>query len=151
VVLEGDQTGQELLEEALRVIDPEVTGLDLHFQRFDLSLENRRATQNQCVYEAASTMRQHGLGLKAATITPPGKSDVGSPNRILREEIGAEVILRTGRRIPGVRPIAGVYSPISVVRMAVEDAYGAKEWREGDEGSLEEVAFRTAKITRGVC
>jgi isocitrate dehydrogenase (NAD+) len=82
---------------------------------------------------------------------PPGKGDVGGPNRILREEIGAEVILRTGRRIPGVRPIAGVYSPISVVRMAVDDAYGAKEWREGDDGSLEEVAFRTAKITRRVC
>jgi isocitrate dehydrogenase (NAD+) len=58
---------------------------------------------------------------------PPGKGDVGGPNRILREEIGAEVILRTGRRIPGVRPIAGVYTPISVVRMAVDDAYGAKE------------------------
>jgi isocitrate dehydrogenase (NAD+) len=29
VVLEGDQTGQELLEEALRVIDPEVTGLEI--------------------------------------------------------------------------------------------------------------------------
>ena len=131
VVLEGDQTGQELLEEALRVIDPAVTGLDLEFVRFDLSLENRRATENKIVYESAAAMREQGLGLKAATITPPGKGDIGSPNRILREEIGAEVILRTGRRIPGVRPIAGVYSPISVVRMAVEGAYGAKEWREG--------------------
>jgi isocitrate dehydrogenase (NAD+) len=151
VILEGDQTGQELLEEAMKVIDPGVTGLALNFERFDLSLESRRATQNSCVFEAAAAMREHGLGLKAATITPPGKGDVGSPNRFLREEIGAEVILRTGRRIPGVRPIAGVYSPISVVRMAVEDAYGAKDWREGVEGSLDEVAFRTAKITRRVC
>jgi isocitrate dehydrogenase (NAD+) len=150
-VLEGDQTGQELLEEALRVIDPDTTGLNLDFERFDLSLENRRSTQNQCVYEAAEAMKKHGLGLKAATITPSGQADVGSPNRILREEIGAEVILRTGRRIPGVRPIAGVYSPISVVRMAVEDAYGAEEWREGEEGSLNEVAYRTSRITRKVC
>lgn len=151
VVLEGDQTGQELLEEVLRVIDPAVVELDITFQRFDLSLENRRLTNNQVVYEAAIAMREKGLGLKAATITPTAKGDVGSPNQILREEIGAEVILRTGRRIPGVRPIAGVYAPISVVRMAVEDAYGAKEWREGKEGHPEQVAFRTEKITRRVC
>jgi isocitrate dehydrogenase len=108
VILEGDQTGQELLVEALRVLDPAVTKLDINFQYFDLSLENRRATNNQVVLDAAKAMRQHGLGLKAATITPSGKDDVGSPNRILREEIHAEVILRTGRRIPGVRPIGGV-------------------------------------------
>ena len=46
VVLEGDETGQELLEEALRVLAPDVIGLELEFPRFDLSLENRRATQN---------------------------------------------------------------------------------------------------------
>ena len=45
VVMEGDQTGQELLEEALRVIDPAVTGLPSRFERYDLSLENRRAHQ----------------------------------------------------------------------------------------------------------
>jgi isocitrate/isopropylmalate dehydrogenase len=151
VVLEGDQTGQELLVEALRVLDPAVTKLDLNFQHFDLSLENRRATNNQVVLDAAKAMRQHGLGLKAATITPSGTDDVGSPNRILREEIHAEVILRTGRRIPGVRPIGGVYAPISVVRMAIEDAYGAKEWREGEAGDHLEVAYRTEKITRRVC
>jgi len=151
VILEGDQTGQELLEQALRVIDPAVTGLDLTFIRYDLSLGNRRATNNQVVFEAAAAMREHGLGLKAATITPETSGDVGSPNRILREKIDAQVILRTGRRIPGVRPIAGVYAPISVVRMAVEDAYGAKEWRVGQDGSLDEVAYRTEKITRSVC
>ena len=44
VVLEGDQTGQELLEEALRVLSPDVTGLEIDLPRFDLSLERRRAT-----------------------------------------------------------------------------------------------------------
>src|SRR5205085_4922496 len=104
-VLEGDETGQELLEEALRVLDPEVTGLGLELPRFDLSLESRRATQNRVVYEAAAAIREAGLGLKAATITPEGRDDVGSPNRILREEIGGKVIVRTGRRIPGVVPL----------------------------------------------
>jgi len=97
VVLEGDDTGQELLEESLRVLALEVTGLELDFLRFDLSLESRRKTQNAVVYEAARAIREHGLGLKAATITPEGRDDVGSPNRILREEIGGRVIVRTGR------------------------------------------------------
>jgi isocitrate/isopropylmalate dehydrogenase len=149
VVLDGDETGQELLEESLRVLSPEVTGVELDFPRFDLSLENRRATQNAVVYEAAEALTGAGLGLKAATITPEGADDVGSPNRILREEVGGRVIVRTGRRIPGVAPLGGVHAPISVVRMAVGDAYGAKEWREGDgEG---EVAFRTERIERSVC
>jgi isocitrate dehydrogenase (NAD+) len=149
VVLEGDETGQELLEEALRVLAPDVIGLELSFPRFDLSLENRRRTENQVVYEAARAIREHGLGMKAATITPEGRDDVGSPNRILREEIGGQVIVRTGRRIPGVVPVGGVFAPISVVRMAVGDAYGAKEWREG-EGE-DEVAFRTERIERRIC
>src|SRR5437879_3063025 len=149
VVLEGDETGQELLEEALRVLAPEVTGVELEFPRFDLSLESRRATKNGIVHEAAAAVREAGLGLKAATITPEQGGDVGSPNRILREEIGGSVIVRTGRRIPGVVPLGGVHSPISVVRMAVGDAYGAKEWREG-EGDAE-VAFRTERIERRIC
>jgi isocitrate/isopropylmalate dehydrogenase len=151
VVLDGDQTGQELLEEALRVLDPANTRYEVEFIHYDLSLENRRATNNQVVYEAGKAIREKRVALKAATITPEQKGDVGSPNRILREEMDAEVILRTGRRIPGVRPIAGVYSPISVVRMARDDAYGAKEWREGEDNALDEIAFRTEKITRRVC
>jgi isocitrate dehydrogenase (NAD+) len=149
VVLEGDQTGQELLEEALRVLHPDVIGTDVELLRFDLSLESRRATRNGIVHEAAAAVREHGLGLKAATVTPEGRGDVGSPNRILREDIGGKVIVRTGRRIPGVVPIGGVYAPISIVRMAVGDAYGAKEWREG-EGD-DEVAFRTERIERRIC
>jgi isocitrate/isopropylmalate dehydrogenase len=149
VVLEGDQTGQELLEEALRVLAPDVIELELDFIRCDLSLENRRVTENGVVYEAAAAIREHGLGLKAATVTPEERGDVGSPNRILREEIGGKVIVRTGRRIPGVAPLGGVHAPISIVRMAVGDAYGATEWREG-EGD-DEVAFRTERIERRIC
>jgi isocitrate dehydrogenase (NAD+) len=148
-VLEGDQTGQELLEEAVRTLQPDVIGVELGFVRFDLSLEGRRATQNGVVHDAAAAVREQGLGLKAATVTPEGAGDVGSPNRILREEIGGKVIVRTGRRIPGVVPLGGVHAPISVVRMAVGDAYGAKEWREG-EGD-DEVAFRTERIERRIC
>jgi isocitrate/isopropylmalate dehydrogenase len=145
-VLHGDQTGEELLREALRLLEPDVLGLKIEKQDFDLSLEERRKTRNQVVLTAAEALRKLGFGIKAATITPEGAGDVGSPNAILRKQIDGKVIVRTGRRIPGVRPLAGVHSPISVIRMAVDDAYGAKEWREGH--GLDEWAFRTEKISR---
>lgn len=148
-VLAGDQTGQELLAEALRVIQPDVIGTELHLQHFDLSLTNRRATDNQVVRDAAAAMVACGHGLKAATITPEAADDVGSPNALLRSLIGGKVILRTGRRIPGVTPVGGMHAPMSVVRMAVDDAYGAREWREGSGD--DEVAFRTEHISRSTC
>jgi isocitrate dehydrogenase (NAD+) len=151
VVLDGDETGQELLEQALRVLSPDVLALELEIEGFDLSLENRRRTSNAVVRDAARAICDAGFGLKAATVTPEGVDDVGSPNRILREQVGGTVIIRTARRIPGVAPVGGVHFPISVVRMAVGDAYGAHQWREGPAGEIEEVALRTERITRGVC
>jgi isocitrate dehydrogenase (NAD+) len=148
-VLEGDQTGQELLEQALRVVEPNVVGLEVELERFDLSLENRRRTNNGVCTEAAEAMAEAGFGIKAATITPEGKDDVGSPNRLIREAIDGKVIVRTGRRIPGVSPVAGIHHPISVVRMAVEDAYGADESRRAEDG--DEVAQRTEVIHRSNC
>src|SRR5262249_51017484 len=135
--------------EALRVLKADVIRIDFDFLHFDLSLAKRRETNNKIVHDAAAVLNQHGLGIKAATITPEAKGDVGSPNAILRDEIHGEVILRTGRRIPSVRPYGGVHAPIAVVRMAVDDAYNAKEWREGS--GLEEKAFRTEKLSRRTC
>jgi isocitrate/isopropylmalate dehydrogenase len=149
IALEGDETGQELLDQALRVLDSELLRLDLEIVRIDLSLANRRATENRVCEEAAAAMRETGLGLKAATITPEGAGDVGSPNRIIREAVGGTVIIRTGRRLPGVAPVAGVHSPISIVRMAVGDAYGAEQWRDAENG--DEVAHRTETIRRSHC
>ena len=149
VVLHGDQTGEELLLQALRLLDPGLTGLELDLRHHDLSLESRRRSRNQVVLEAAGALRAAGFGVKAATVTPESPDDVGSPNAVLRREVDGRVIVRTGRRIPGVRPPAAVYSPISVIRMAVDDAYGAEEWRQGD--GLDEWAYRTERVSRGTC
>ena len=54
-MLQGDETGQELLEQAERVLDPGLLGLDLELVHFDLSLDNRRATSNEVVTEAAAS------------------------------------------------------------------------------------------------
>jgi isocitrate/isopropylmalate dehydrogenase len=149
VVLHGDQTGEELLHEALRLLETDVLGFEVKRRDFDLSLERRRETRNQVVLDAAEALLETGFGLKAATVTPEGAGDVGSPNAILRKQVDGRVIVRTGRRIPGVRPLAGVHASISVIRMAVDDAYGAKEWREGH--GPDEWAFRTEKISRRTC
>ena len=103
IVLEGDETGQELLEQAIRVLDPDVLGA----ARSSSSTTTSRWSTGARPTTRSSTrppraMREAGFGLKAATITPEGKDDVGSPNRILREEVDGKVIIRTGRRIPGV-------------------------------------------------
>src|SRR5918912_3357862 len=149
IVLEGDETGQELLDEALRVLEPSVTGVAVELERHDLSLAKRRRTSNEAVTAAGRAIRASGFGIKAATVTPEGVDDVGSPNRILREELDGKVIIRTGRRIPGVTPVAGVHYPIAVCRMAVGDAYGAEQWRDEEDG--DEIAYRTERISREVC
>jgi isocitrate/isopropylmalate dehydrogenase len=150
IVMHGDQTGEELLLEALRVLRPEVIRQQIHFQDYDLSLANRRATENQVVWQAAQATKASGFALKAATITPETAHDVGSPNALLREALDATAILRIGRRIPQISPIAGVHAPIAIVRMAVDDAYGAKEWRESTANG-DEIAWRSSKISRSTC
>jgi isocitrate/isopropylmalate dehydrogenase len=57
-VLDGDETGQELLEQALRVLDPGVTQVRAEFEHHDLSLENRRRTNNDVVTAAAKAMTE---------------------------------------------------------------------------------------------
>ncbi len=151
VVCDGDQTGQELLEQALRSLEPTVIGVDVGLTTFDLSLANREKTNNAVVHEAAAAMRTTGLGLKAATITPTEVGSVGSPNRILREDVDGTVIVRTGRRIPGVTPVVALSHPVVVVRMAVGDAYGAAEGRDGATGTPHESAWRTERVERSTC
>ena len=151
VVLDGDQTGQELLLQALRLLHPAVLRLPLPSRHFDLSLANRRQRSDN---PSLTRQRRRCAAPDSASRPPPSRpadaDDVASPNAILREAIDGQVILRTGRRLPNVRPVGGVHAPIAVVRMAVGDAYGAKEWREpmpdGDEAAL-----RIERITRKTC
>ncbi|HUY08493.1 MAG TPA: isocitrate/isopropylmalate family dehydrogenase [Candidatus Dormibacteraeota bacterium] len=148
-VLHGDETGEELLVEALRILTAPQLASRVLLEHVDLSLAARRATENGVVHQAAQMMKVSHFGLKAATVTPEGIGEIESPNAILRVEVGGDVIVRTGRRIPGVAPLGGVHSPITIVRMAVDDAYGAIEWREGE--GADELAFRTTKISREHC
>ncbi len=142
VILHGDSTGEEMLLDALRVIEP----LGIEFVDYDLTLANRAKTKNDVVHQASAAIVKYGVGVKAATETDPF---FGSPNQILRQVMNADVILRSAQRLPGIAPKAGVHYPISIVRMATGEAYGAKEWREEKDGI--EYAYRTETITRAQC
>lgn len=161
--MHGDKTGEELLREALRLLEPSVIGLEISTEDYDFSLATRQATNNDIVREAAIAVKRHRFGLKAATDTV---EPLASPNAILREGIDASVIVRSARPLPGIPTIAGVAHPITIVRMAVGDAYGAEEKRvmeesfpggakayqlDGLESGLEEVAYRSERITRRIC
>jgi isocitrate dehydrogenase (NAD+) len=54
-VLHGDQTGEELLLEALRLLEPGVLGFEIEKRDFDLSLEERRRTRNEAPLKEAAT------------------------------------------------------------------------------------------------
>ncbi len=143
VVLEGDQTGQELLEEALRVLDPAVTRVDAELERYDLSLESRRETGNEVVTEAARAMRDAGFAASVDAV-PVGEqlcqqhcpvSHVAHEFPQLCEaetEVIAKVLGRHVQRlatiahgdgvcttciparVPGARPVAATAAPTNV-------------------------------------
>ena len=79
VVLEGDQTGQELLEESLRVLAPQVIGVPLTLQRYDLSLGRRRATKNAVVHEAGKALLAAGLGGASRPLGKPIEQPAADP------------------------------------------------------------------------
>ncbi len=58
VLLEGDETGQELLDEAVRVLQPGLLGVPITVDRIDLRLETRRGTQNRVGMAVASWPRR---------------------------------------------------------------------------------------------
>ena len=68
VVLEGDETGQELLEQAVRLLDPDLLELELELERFDLSLEHRRATANRVVSEGGRCDAERRFGRAGARV-----------------------------------------------------------------------------------
>ncbi len=63
----GTRPGRNCSTKRCVCIAPDVIRIEFDLPRYDLSLANRRATQNAVVHEAAAAVRESGLGLKAAT------------------------------------------------------------------------------------
>jgi isocitrate dehydrogenase len=118
--------------------------LDVDLIYFDLSVENRDATEDQVTVDAANAIRQHGVGVKCATITPDEarveefglKKMWRSPNGTIRNILGG-VIFREPIVISNVpRLIPGWTDPIVVGRHAFGDQYRATDFKVPGPGKL---------------
>ena len=118
--------------------------LDVDLLYFDLSVENRDATEDKVTVEAANAIKQHGVGVKCATITPDEarveefglKKMWKSPNGTIRNILGG-VIFREPIVIANVpRLIPGWTDPIVVGRHAFADQYRATDFLVPGPGKL---------------
>ena len=118
--------------------------LDLEIRYYDLSVENRDATSDQVTVDAANAIKECGVGVKCATITPDEarvkefglKQMWKSPNGAIRNILGG-VIFREPIIIKNIpRLVPGWTKPIVVGRHAFGDQYRATDLRIPGKGSL---------------
>ena len=116
--------------------------VDLHY--YDLGIESREATKDQVTVDAANAIKEHGVGVKCATITPDearveefGLSEMyRSPNGTIRNILGG-VIFREPIVISNVpRLVPGWTEPIIIGRHAFGDQYRAEDMVVPGEGKL---------------
>jgi isocitrate dehydrogenase len=118
--------------------------LDVELKYFDLGIESRDASEDRITVEAAEAVKQYGVGVKCATITPDearveefGLKDMyRSPNGTIRNILGG-VIFREPIVISNVpRLVPGWTKPIVIGRHAFGDQYRATDMVVPGEGSL---------------
>jgi isocitrate dehydrogenase len=110
--------------------------LDVYLLYFDLSIQNRDATDDQVTVDAANAIKEHGVGVKCATITPDEarveefglKRMYRSPNGTIRNILGG-VIFREPIVISNIpRLVPGWTKPIVIGRHAHGDQYKATDF-----------------------
>ncbi len=118
--------------------------LDIDLLYYDLSVENRDRTEDKVTIEAAHAIKQHGVGVKCATITPDEQrvKEFGlkqmwkSPNGTIRNILGG-VIFREPIICTNVpRLVPGWTKPIIVGRHAFGDQYRATDFQFPGKGKL---------------
>jgi isocitrate dehydrogenase len=118
--------------------------LDIDLKYYDLSIENRDATNDQVTIDSANAIKQYGVGVKCATITPDEarveefglKKMWKSPNGTIRNILGG-VIFREPIIISNIpRLVPGWTKPIVVGRHAFGDQYRATDLKVPGEGTL---------------
>jgi len=118
--------------------------LDIDLKYYDLGIEHRDATNDQVTIDAANAIKQYGVGVKCATITPDEQrvEEFGlkkmwkSPNGTIRNILGG-VIFREpiiAKNVP--RLVPGWTQPIIVGRHAFGDQYRATDFRFPGKGKL---------------
>ncbi|WP_406318703.1 NADP-dependent isocitrate dehydrogenase [Streptosporangium sp. NBC_01639] len=118
--------------------------LDVDLKYYDLGVEYRDATDDQVTIDAANAIKQYGVGVKCATITPDEarveefglKKMWKSPNGTIRNILGG-VIFREPIIMSNVpRLVPGWTKPIVVGRHAFGDQYRATDLKIPGEGKL---------------
>jgi isocitrate dehydrogenase len=118
--------------------------LDIDLEYYDLSVQNRDATNDQVTIDSAHAIQKYGVGVKCATITPDEarveefdlKKMWKSPNGTIRNILGG-VIFREPIVIQNVpRLIPGWTKPIVVGRHAFGDQYKATDFKVPGKGKL---------------
>lgn len=123
--------------------------LDIELLRYDLSIQNRDATDDQVTIEAAEAIKTHGVGVKCATITPDEarvkefhlKKMWPSPNGTIRNILNGTVFREPIICEKVKRPVPGWRAPIVVGRHAHADQYRSQGIKIEGEGDLE-LVFR---------
>ena len=118
--------------------------LDVNLEYYDLSIENRDATDDQVTIDSAHAILKHGVGVKCATITPDEarveefglKKMWKSPNGTVRNILGG-VIFREPIIISNVPRLVPHWTlPIVIGRHAFGDQYRATDFRIPGKGKL---------------
>ncbi|MGM9607234.1 MAG: NADP-dependent isocitrate dehydrogenase [Oscillospiraceae bacterium] len=122
--------------------------IDLKTVYFDLGLPNREATGDQVTVDSANAIREYGVGVKCATITPNAQRVVEynltemwkSPNGTIRAILDGTVF-RAPIMVKGISPVVKNWKkPITIARHAYGDVYKAVEYRVPGPG-LAELVF----------
>ena len=142
VELDGDEMTRIIWELIKTKLIRPYLDVDLHY--YDLSVENRDATNDQVTIDSANAIKKHGVGVKCATITPDEarvkefnlKQMWKSPNGTIRNILGG-VIFREPiicRNVP--RLVPGWTEPIIIGRHAFGDQYRATDFTFPGKGTL---------------
>jgi isocitrate dehydrogenase len=142
--------------------------LDIQLDYYDLSIENRDATDDQVTIDAANAIKRHGVGVKCATITPDEArvTEFGlkrmwrSPNGTIRNILGG-VVFREPIVVASIpRFVPGWTKPIIIGRHAHGDQYRATDFvvpgpgtvnisYVPDDAAAERTEFEVARFTGG--
>ena len=142
VELDGDEMTRIIWDLIKKKLIHPYLDVDLHY--YDLSVENRDATNDQVTIDSANAIKKHGVGVKCATITPDEarvkefnlKQMWKSPNGTIRNILGG-VIFREPiicKNVP--RLVPGWTKPIIIGRHAFGDQYRATDFTFPGKGTL---------------
>lgn len=121
--------------------------LDIDLKYYDLSIQNRDATDDQITIDAANAIKEYGVGIKCATITPDEarveefglKKMWRSPNGTIRNILGGTIFRApiTCSNVP--KYVQGWQEPIIVGRHAFGDQYKATDMKIDQPGTMKMV------------